>query len=435
MKKNQMMLLKSISRRNFLLSTSLAFGSLATGGLTGCAKLMMETGNRMLRVPSGQNISSAASLLMPPTPAQLAAYPLFSWDRVPVAAHLGKASADFSGDELQFLADRFPLVTIEKMQGTGLYHAAEPGMYKALQQLKARNPRLKVLFYWNGLVAYRFYRAYETFQAHPTWALKNIDGTYALIRRKETIYDLSNPDCLDWWIRIASEAVNQHGFDGIFIDAVITLFNQAPEKRRQWGSRKYNDMEAGMRQLLKRTLDNIGDDKLLIFNGLRADSMIWEDCGLSLLQGMSGAMVEHFGFFSALNPDGSINKHRMAGDIATIQAAGRRGRILVVKGWPGFSWEDRASRSNEKNAAIARDAIKFPLACFLIAAEPYSYFVYSWGYTDADGTFIPYPEFEKPLGPPKGPAVRDGWIYTREFAHAGVQVDLELSQARIDWLP
>jgi hypothetical protein len=144
-------------------------------------------------------------------------------------------------------------------------------------------------------------------------------------------------------------------------------------------------------------------------------------------------MVEHFGFFTARNPDGSINKHRMAGDIEAIQEAGRRGRILLIKGWPGFSWQNPFSTSYEANSAAAQRAIQFPIACFLIAAEPYSYFVYSWGYEDNEGTFIPYPEFDKSLGPPKGPAVRDGWIYTREFQHVRVEVNLDFQQARIDW--
>lgn len=46
-----------------------------------------------------------------------------------------------------------------------------------------------------------------------------------------------------------------------------------------------------------------------------------------------------------------------------------------------------------------------------------------------------YPEFDKPLGPPKGAAVRDGWTYRREFSHASIFVDLETQTAHIDWKP
>lgn len=44
-----------------------------------------------------------------------------------------------------------------------------------------------------------------------------------------------------------------------------------------------------------------------------------------------------------------------------------------------------------------------------------------------------YPEFDKPLGAPKGDAKRDRFKYTREFEHASVFVDLEKKTAKIDW--
>lgn len=68
-----------------------------------------------------------------------------------------------------------------------------------------------------------------------------------------------------------------------------------------------------------------------------------------------------------------------------------------------------------------------------MAAETNSYFCYTWGYREMHGTFDWYPELDKPLGPPQGNAVRDGWTYRREFKHASVFVDLEKKTARIDW--
>ena len=35
-----------------------------------------------------------------------------------------------------------------------------------------------------------------------------------------------------------------------------------------------------------------------------------------------------------------------------------------------------------------------------------------------------YPEYAKPLGAPKGPAAKNGYVWTREFAHASVYVDV-----------
>ena len=82
---------------------------------------------------------------------------------------------------------------------------------------------------------------------------------------------------------------------------------------------------------------------------------------------------------------------------------------------------------------IAARNITFPLAGFLIAAGPNCYFQYTWGWSSDNGTFDWYPEFDKPLGAPKGDATRDGFKYTREFEHVSVFVDLETKTGRIDW--
>ena len=43
------------------------------------------------------------------------------------------------------------------------------------------------------------------------------------------------------------------------------------------------------------------------------------------------------------------------------------------------------------------------------------------------------PEYARPLGAPKGPSVKSDWIYTREFEHARVTLDIENEQAEIIW--
>lgn len=127
----------------------------------------------------------------------------------------------------------------------------------------------------------------------------------------------------------------------------------------------------------------------------------------------------------------------MAEDLDAMRAAARAGKIVCLKAWPGFSWldEEAMKKPHEELSRLARERLTFPLACFLIAAEPHSYFCYTWGYTENHGTFDWYPEFDKPLGPPKGEAKRDGWNFQREFAHALVSVNLETKAAKIEWKP
>jgi hypothetical protein len=83
--------------------------------------------------------------------------------------------------------------------------------------------------------------------------------------------------------------------------------------------------------------------------------------------------------------------------------------------------------------ALARERVTFPLACFLVAAQPGSLFAYSWGYTADHGMLEPYAEFARKLGPPAGAARWDGLSASRDFAHASVRVDLASRTAQIDW--
>ncbi len=120
----------------------------------------------------------------------------------------------------------------------------------------------------------------------------------------------------------------------------------------------------------------------------------------------------------------SRSKEAIARDIEAIQKSGRMGKIVVVKGWPDpdFTWlnTEKLKLSPDRLAEEARRKITFTLACFLAAAQEYSYFAYSWGWRAEHGSLIDYPEYHKPLGRPKGDAARNGWIYTRSFEHASV---------------
>ena len=78
--------------------------------------------------------------------------------------------------------------------------------------------------------------------------------------------------------------------------------------------------------------------------------------------------------------------------------------------------------------------ITYPLACYLIGARENSWFCYGWGYNIAHGQLVDYPEYSRQLGPPKGAAVREHWVFYREFEHARVTVDLVKRKGTIQWL-
>lgn len=344
-----------------------------------------------------------------------------SWERVPVYAHLGKSAGDFTVAELGFLVEHFNFICIEKGQAVKARGCTEEGIYEAARQIKRRNPRACVLFYWNTFINYPLYRALGRFR--PEWALKDAGGNEVrkddLLRRP----DLSLPEVREWWSEVAAEAMRAAPLDGVFADALPQVLT--PTLPRRIGEEKAQALITGAREMLSLARRKIGADKIVLANGLRAA----DNRQLLDWDGITGVMIEHFDHFR------SSSQEDMKADLDSLTQAEAKGKFVVLKGWPGFSWLDRdmMKRPHNELLMLARENVTFPLACFLIGAKPQSRFCYSWGYTNADGTLDAYDEFDRALGPPKDPATWEGYTATRLFGHASVWVDLVAKRGGIDW--
>ena len=103
------------------------------------------------------------------------------------------------------------------------------------EEIKKRNPRAKVLFYWNASLDTSSgrgdYLAKQTFPADGF--LKDDQGDPVLRRKTVPNYDLTRKDVRDWWSDAAAKAVNKYGADGIFADAM-----GQSHRARDWTRRK-----------------------------------------------------------------------------------------------------------------------------------------------------------------------------------------------------
>ena len=361
--------------------------------------------------------------------------PEFSWNTLPVFTHMGKSEGDFTAEEVRALA-RFPLVTIEKAQAIRQGRSCEEGIYEAAREIKRVNPRTKVLFYFNAVVDWPGYEARAEFERHPEWALRNPAGRLSLFRERMQ-FDLSNPGLREWWSNVCGKAMQSAPLDGVFMDAIPKIAMLEKQQRQAFGDRKYEALEAGLRDLMRLTKQKIGPNRVLLYNGLRGDRSRWKDGGMRYLEYADAAMIEHFAGISAVEPGGAVRKDWLAADMEMIEQAGAMGKMILVKAWPGFTrtYPDTSKYppTYEEKTRAARREILFPLAAFLAAAGAYSYFGYAWWYRAQDGGLLWYPEYDKPLGRPKGPAVRSDYRYEREFEHARIQVDLAENRAHIEW--
>lgn len=350
-------------------------------------------------------------------------YPEFSWNTVPVYIHFGKSSA-LTKEELEFVARHSDFICFEKGHGAQTHGSTEKGIEADAAAIKKLNPKAKVIFYWNTFLDYGSYEAHEVYNSHPEWWLRKLDGSLDFKSENLKRYDLSNTEVRKWYVDVAKTAVEKSS-DGIFMDAFPQILN--PGNINLWGEAKYRQIERGLFDLIDEVREGMGEDKLIVCNNLRNTPEL--RFGMQFVPVTDASTMEHFGAFQ------SESKESMANDIEDMIAAGKQGKIVVMKGWPGFNWtQDKVKNSTyEQLLNEARENITFPLACFLIAAQPYSYFCYSWGYRHDHGSLDWYAEFDKPLGKPKSDAVRNGWEYNREFKNCKVWVNLETREAKIDW--
>ncbi len=369
----------------------------------------------------GLTLSSELQTITPAAPRVTAAFPGFNWDRVPLNIHFGKRTADVTDAEIDFLATHSRFIALEKSHGLAAHGSTEAGIADTARRIKLRNPDAKVLFYFNAFINWPGYDAFKTYR--PEWTLRTAAGEIVAHPSGTPRPDPSNAEFREWWSEVVAAAHRDAPLDGLFADALPQALS--PALARQVGEAKARAVVQGLREMLALTKRKLGPGRVVLVNGLRTtdfrELLDWE--------GIDGVMIEHFGAFKTDSPAD------LKADLDSIALAATKGKFVVLKGWPGFNWLDAEmmKRPHAELLQLARERITFPLACFLIAAQSGSHFCYSWGYTDRHGMLDPYPEFDRPLGPPKADALWTGLTATREFAHASVWVDLTAGTARITW--
>lgn len=352
-------------------------------------------------------------------------YPNFSWDKVPVAFHFGKQGGLMTNEEAKFVTSKSNFIVLEKGHGSPDYKYTEDAIENEARRLKKLNPGMKVIFYWNSFLDYGMYKAHEVYQDNPQWWLRKQDGKLDFKKKGLKRYDLSNPKVRDWWTDVAKNEIVNGSTDGVFMDAFIQVSN--PSNIKLWGQKKYDDIQQGLKDLIKETRGKLGDDKLIVYNGIRSTPK--RNVGNNFPDHTDVVMIEHFGHFV------STSKESMLTDIQEMVKAGKSGKIVVFKAWPGFAWIDKEAMSKpyKEKQKISKNNITFPLAAFLAGAQQHSYFIYNWGYRMEMGCLEWYPEFDKPLGKPLNDMVINGWVLTRKYEHALVWVNLETNEAKINW--
>lgn len=361
--------------------------------------------------------------------------PAFSWDRVPQYMHIRKAKK-FTDAEINYLAS-FPLVTFEKTTGFQAFQSTEEGTLAAARAVKKVNPSAKILYYRNVIVHYGTYKANNDIEKMPGAFLIGSHEKTKMIRNALYAYDLSKSQVRDWWVGHAKQVCADPAIDGLFLDGVVKVLR--PEFLvREIGKDKKNAVRSGYETMMRETRKALGPEKILFANVLRVDI---PDSDTTEMKRFDGSYIE--GFEHAPTP--AKRKEKVAKGIEAFQKAAREGYLIAfTAGLSELKEEDgelnpqstdEIRKGLEKNDKYKK-RFDYLLALFLVCAEKHSYFLAHDGYrSDTSNVWMKRPpELERPLGAPKGPATRDGFTYTREFAHAKVRVDIENEVGEIEWI-
>ncbi len=380
---------------------------------------------------------SALQAEEPPAPvANPDRMPSFSWNHVPLYVHIRKDTA-FTDEEIRYLAT-FPLITFEKATGHKDSGSVEAGTLKAARAVKAINPDTKILYYRNVIVHYGGYAANELLKSIPGAFLVGRDGNDRLIRNRLQAYDLTNKTLRDWWIDAARAVCSDPAIDGIFLDGVVKVVEPAFLKGPIGEEKKAAEL-AGYVTMMEDTRRMLGPQKLMLANILRAR---FSDSGLSYIKALDGSYIE--GFEGAVRMS---KKDYVAKGIRDFQKAARQGAIIAYTCGLSGNQQDAdetprpAARNNNpvsnpmRRGGDVKSRFNYQLAIFLICAEKYSYFDLKDGYdAKTSKTWMTHrADYDRPLGAPKGPAIRSGYSYTREFAHASVRLDIEKETGEVVW--
>lgn len=341
------------------------------------------------------------------------------------------------------------------------------------------NPGFRFLVYQNSELGPLTVDATKTINAHPEWWCRDDNGT-ALGSKQGYYLNHSRPDVRAWYNNYPLQVFGTQAhelLDGIFNDGMGYSPNTLPRtnlaRHDEWFRGKMALADEARAIYGKLNGGEVWGNGALgdtaRYNNFTYDGQLvsWQ----TVTDHLDTAFLEGAGSFWYENSTtGEWIPDFMEVFLESVINASTAGKTVVLHFSPGpsmvpiLSYPQNATPSYNKFLALswpgptkipdtaagvrqaAADVVVQSLAPFLIVVNEHVFLQYAWFYEMQDGN-IPcpsgiecgmpsswYPEFVRPLGAPEGPAVRNGYIWTRAFAHASVSIDVRSRYAsKITW--
>lgn len=383
--------------------------------------------------------------------------------------------ADVPDDQVAFIADTYKVVLFSKCVQPSENISVSDAIIGLAKRVKARNPSIKVLQYFNVQMWPCYLDTdplFAKFLAHEEMWLKDDNGNTVLSQFGTPSMDYTKQAAVDLLVGMPIQdtdgppILDGFLFDGAAVYNPISNISGARNEALKLATWR----AAGLVQQ-RLTAANGG---LVLANGMAGgpvDPFVNDPYNLGVLDHVNGIENERGtpSFEYVNHTTGAFYNDKVAANLAAVEKAAQYdngSRVYSGNYWAGpiVGFKKRTPGDNASgfpmyaagdpnNVAptgtraeifegwkqILSKWLPFNLAMFLIVAGDRSYFTQMVWYAAFEG-FMPcpdapdscmapspfYPEMHKPLGPPAGPRqVLSTYKWVRHFEHATVTVDLD----------
>ena len=354
-------------------------------------------------------------------------FPKSSWDTVPRWLAVRNARR-YTDEQIEAIANNYQLVMLEKANQSG-FDTVDEGIKDTAARLKAINPNIKTIFYWNTVIQYTGYSSDDEFEQNFTdWSEYDENGDLVMFKDTFRRYDETNKDFRSCWVNLPVKVAKDENIDGVFIDkmpkaAVDELFING---------RPVSDY-VGMINTLK---DKLPEDKLLMGNNLRGER---QNGSRAMMELLDGSYLERWDIaLSDYDFPSQTRADAVSLSMQLMREALARGKFITFQSGRTAEDDGLVFDSYQDKVRYMKKNLDYPLAIFLIIAEKNAFFSYQQGVNANpgaeevwDSTFID--ELTRSLGEPLGDPVKNGYIFTRSYENVDVWLDLETEKATLTW--
>lgn len=349
-------------------------------------------------------------------------YPSFSWDTAPRAL-IFRNNVRTSDQDVTNIADHYQVVVMEKSSHEGFTYT-EDGINDLSTRLKAENSDIMTLAYWNSYRRWGGYFANIEFDQNPSWV-------WEIDHLNSTVSNQWDTGYQQWWIDTGLGMANLPNVDGLFLD-MVHLHIGSTVGSYYGGDLYLNGVAQHPKAEMIQDLSNqLPATAFIASNGVVIDFYASSNSN-GYLNVMDGAYKEGW---DSTDPDNTVTM------IDAMRDRLLKGKMVMLRTGPNHSVN--LNGDTKPTTGVEADVhdwaernADFPLAVFLMLAEPHAYLMYSehaWAIDSYEWETSYVDRFAQPLGYPLDAPVKNGYVYTRSFQYVDVTVDVQTGATTLDW--